>query len=157
MNANIPSPAARLSRLERLTSLLTFALAATAFCLGVGVSCMSESQKKQALGWGSLALTAAELSGGVNPSQAALARRAGVLLFTADPAKDPDGALKLVSEEILQQAVASGKITPAQAEIMRAQGTVPLLPSPVSTPPVTVLPTTPPTPPGGSADTPVRF
>lgn len=80
-----------------------------------------------------LALNVAVVSGKVTPTQAAIVKQAGGLIFEASTNREIK--VEEVSTLIVSSAVEVGAITPTQAEAMAAAQRVPLMP------PVSALPT----------------
>lgn len=79
------------------------------------------------------ALNVAVISGKVTPTQAALVKQAGQLIFESSTNREIK--VEEVSALIVSSAVEVGAITPTQAEAMAAAQRVPLMP------PVSALPT----------------
>ena len=107
-------------------------------CVIIGVltaplsSCVSsqKNSKERLSRIANIALGAAELTGKINPKQAALIRRGGALMLEAFDGGTPAEAE--VSEIIVGAAVEAGAITPAQAEELREAGTTPFAPASAS-------------------------
>ena len=101
-----------------------FGMCALSNCASSGAE-----QKAQLTSLANLAITAAEIGGVINPTQAALVRKGGVLVLDQiGSGKQPD--LQVISASVIDYAESAGKLTPEQAEALRKAGTVPLVPPP---------------------------
>ena len=92
-------------------------------------SCSTTQQidAAQLASYANTALTVAEIGGVVNAKQAATARDGGKLLLDFEGTPD-DKKLAVLSNVVVDYAEAEGKLTPEQAQAIRAAGTVPLTP-----------------------------
>ena len=102
-------------------------------CALLMTSCSSTGSKADQAAelahWANVAITAAEIGGVINPTQAALVRKGGVLVLDQiGSGKQPD--LQVISASVIDYAESAGKLTPEQAEALRKAGTVPLVPPP---------------------------
>lgn len=70
-----------------------------------------------------IALTVANNRGAVSDKDAALARKAGVLLLATQTSDNP---LATISEAAVDAAVQEGSLTQAEADLLHEAGTVPL-------------------------------
>lgn len=73
---------------------------------------------------GNIALTAAEIGGGIQPAQARAIRSAGKLVLDAQSGQDVK--LEDVSQQVVDYAVAQGRLTPEQAAALQKAGEVPI-------------------------------
>ena len=83
--------------------------------------CISTDQTRQL---GNIALTAAELCGAIQPAQARAIRSAGKLVLNAQSGQDVK--LEDISQQVIDYAVETGKLTPAEAEALHKAGEVPI-------------------------------
>lgn len=112
-------------------------------CATIFTSCSSTGSKADQAAelahWANVAITAAEIGGVINPSQAALVRKGGALLIDQlGSGKQPN--IQVISAAVIDYAQATGKLTPEQVAALKAAGTVPLV---AESPLPTILPALP--------------
>lgn len=120
-----PFPPAQILTTTMKTTLLLLAAA----CLLLP-SCGTQGQPRlnrldpvKVAALGNLALTVANSRGAISDKDAALARKAGVLLLATQTADNP---LATISEAAVATAVQEGSLTQAEADLLHEAGSVPL-------------------------------